>query len=153
MRPDPLRTYTAALNRMLEGTSDAAKRNVLLAACTFVVDRLIPGDPIAHSALAALKSSRYGDRQLVSQLGKHVIDLDELYFNAHDEFEAGRAPESKFRALFAQARAASAVECAFDPDINRAILTVVSETSAAVGLDVIKAEIDRAVGQRSARTE
>lgn len=153
MKPDPFRTYTAALNRMLEGTSDATKRKVLLAACTFVVDQLIPGDPIAQSALAALKSRHYGDRQLIAQLGKHVIDLDELYFNAHDEFEAGRAPESKFRALFAQARAASAVECAFDPDISRAILTVVSETSAAVGLDVIKSEIDRIVGQLSARAE
>lgn len=151
MKPDPLRTYTAALNRMLEGTSDAAKRNVLLAACTFVVDRLIPDDPIVHDALAALKSGRYRDHQLVERLGKHVIGLDELYFNAHDEFEAGRAPESKFRELFAKARAAGAVECAFDPDVGRAMLTVVSETSAAVGLDVIKAEIDTVAARLSAQ--
>lgn len=136
---------------MLEGTSEATKRKVLLAACTFVVDRLIPDDPIVHDALAALKSCCYRDRQLVTQLGKHVIDLDELYFDAHDEFEAGHAPENKFRALFAKARAASAVECAFDPDVGRAMLTVVSETSAAVGLDVIKAEIDTVATRLSAQ--
>lgn len=153
MRPDPFDVYMVALNRALEGTTNAVKRNVVLAACTFVVDRLIPDDPIVQDALAALRGRRYGDRQLMERLGKRVIELDELYFEARDESEAGRAPESKVRELFAKARAAGAVECAFDSDVGRAILTVVSETSAATGLDVIKAEIDRTVGQLSAKTE
>jgi hypothetical protein len=134
-----LEDCSTQLASQVESADASTKRAISLAVCKWAVERTIPDDANVQSALVALEKGSYGERRLMAVLQDHVNDLDQVYFEAQ---EAKR----DFRPLFVKARVANAVLFALDPDPFRAVTYSLYELCAALGTDLVKAEVDRAVG-------
>lgn len=145
MQRNILDTYSTKLARRVDGATDPEKRAIALAACQLVVERELGDDVIVRRALGALEEGRYGDSQVMTGLHEHVVDLDKAYFAAQEECWSKHTSAAIYLDLFAKARAANAVLFAFGADATDAVLGAVYESCAALGEEIVEAQIDRVV--------
>lgn len=144
-------SYSTAIRDQFKDASDTTKHAIALAACAVAVTKLIPEDALVRQAIQALTAGEYRDRGLIESLERHVEDLDAIYFDAQEACDAGRESKQTVHDLFIKARAASAVSCAFNPDVTIGMWTSVYEACVAVDVASVEAAINTVTAQVSAQ--
>ncbi|MCP3880237.1 MAG: hypothetical protein GY701_17880 [Sulfitobacter sp.] len=109
---------------------EAVLREAALVAAETVVVRSEVDDDLVQSALDQLRS-RVWSEGLRIDLQRRAEELDELYWDLQDRFEAGDASQDAYLAAFGRARSVSAVGCALDTDPIMAALEAAYEAHCA----------------------
>lgn len=128
-----LATVAPDLVGALERQTDQRQRKVATAVSSWIVDRVGLVDPRVDAALAGLRDQRFDSTPERDALQKLAEELDERAWDIQDRVEEGLAPQERYFAAFALARAANAVWFALDRDAGEAVLEAVYEAQAATG--------------------
>jgi hypothetical protein len=89
------------------------RRAVLLAVCALAVQVSDVADGRARDALEALGRGAVGDAAERRNVRVLAEELDVIAWDVRDRVEAGQATDAEYRAAFARARAAAALDQAF----------------------------------------
>jgi hypothetical protein len=127
----------------VRSADDERRRRAALAGCRFAVERNgLAQEPAIADALRALTAGAVGDvpeRQAVRELTEQ---LDNAAWAIQERVEAGEASDADYIATFKRARAAAAVEFAFEADAETAAMESLYEAHHATqDLDRLRAEV------------
>jgi len=131
----------------VENATDRDRRAISLAVCKIAVSRSSLDAALVATALQLLQKGIYKDERITSALERLVEELDDSYFTAQSRFERGDGNETTYRELFSKARAANAVQFAFDADPLVAATHAIYEACAAVGTDATRTVVTRLLTQ------
>jgi hypothetical protein len=98
----------------LRVSSDDVRHQLVERACLLAVQRVEVADPKITEGLDAIRSRRFGSKDLRSRLDELTEELDEAAWDIQDQVEAGDATETEYRRAFAKARAVAAIGFAVD---------------------------------------
>ncbi len=134
---------------LLEHADDAARRRGATAAVELALQRTDLQGAQVTEARSALAAGRVGDIPERSAVEALTEELDDAAWNIQDQVESGAAPQERYLAAFAKARAAAALAFAFEPDPLDGAFEVVYEANFAVGdLEDLRAVVTAAVDGR-----
>ena len=137
-----LETVSPDLVNGIEKASDAQKRAICTAVATLAVRTTKLNDTAVDAGLRALESGRYGPGPVTVGLERVAEDLDNQYFKAYQQFEAGKCDKAAYQELFAKARAVSAVFFALEKDPFHAAAEATYEAISAIGIDDPRSVVD-----------
>ena len=119
----------------LERLPRARLRQLAVLACEEALARTSLDQPPIISAMHMLKLGDYGDTPVRAELGVLVSALDDAQLTIQERVEAGDESQDEYEAVFAQARAASALWYALDSDPLVAAQESMYEAGAALNED------------------
>jgi hypothetical protein len=145
-----LRLVDSDLEARLRKADAGTLRAIARAACEFAVARAGLEDPVLKAALAVLRSGQRPSPPLAQQVEAVVNQLDDHALSIQDAVEVGEAKESSYEEAFSRARAASAVQYAFQDDPLMAAADALYEAHAATGdLGSLRDLVSRALNEGS----
>jgi hypothetical protein len=125
-----LETLSPELTARLRLASVAEQRAASFAAAAFAVSHANLEQPVIQEALLALRDGGRLSPDTKAELESLVTRLDEQYFDLQEAAEEGRATPEEYLRVFGQARAISALPCAFQDDPFEAASEAIYEAAA-----------------------
>jgi hypothetical protein len=115
-----LRLVSADLAATVAAATDAQQRRAILAAARLAAARTHLSDPRADQAMSALADGVTGSPEERGAVKRLTEELDNVAFDLHDQMDTGEATQEQYDEAFFKARAASALDYAFEEDAARA---------------------------------
>jgi hypothetical protein len=115
-----LNLVSAELAATVAAGTDAQLRRAILAGARLAAARTHLSDPRADQAMSALADGVTGSPEERGAIQRLTEELDNVAFDLQDQMETGEATHEQYEEAFLRARAASALDFAFEEDTAHA---------------------------------
>jgi hypothetical protein len=126
-------SLSSSLEALIDGADEVTRRRLAVAAAGLALDATSLDDDRAAGGLAAIQAGVVGETPAHAGVEKLAAELDERHWELQESAGRGETDPDAHWKPFRQARAATAIACAGDPDARKAAKGAAYEAGAAIG--------------------